>query len=224
MRLLKVRYASGDELLEHVSAAQFSDGRGIFFPTREALPVGEQILVELRFPGLANPMVFRGTVAWRRAGKHRAKLRAGVGIGFQAAEGRRWSFLIAVAKGEIVEMITRRHRRIPVNLTANWRVACDREVHQTILEDIGPGGAFLRTTELLPPGTEVVLDVQPPGSVRPLEIMGRVVWARHSDGMEGLGVEFKSRDSGGTRRLKELVRRLELLEAENIYDPNVETA
>jgi Tfp pilus assembly protein PilZ len=224
MRPLKVRYATGAELLEHVAQSQASDNRGIFFPTREALPIGEQVLVEIRFPGLANPMVFRGTVGWRRAGKHRAKLRAGVGIGFQAAEGRRWDFLIAVAKGDIVEMITRRHRRIPVHLTANWRVACDREVHKTVLEDIGPGGAFLRTTELLPPGTEVVLDVQPPGSVRPLEIMGRVVWARHSDGMEGLGVEFKSRDSGGTRRLKELVRRLEILEAEDAYDPNVEAS
>ena len=28
-------------------------------------------------------------------------------------------------------------------------------------------------------------------------------------------MEFKTRDAGGTRRLKELVRRLELLEAEN---------
>ena len=58
----------------------------------------------------------------------------------------------------------------------------------------------------------------PPGSLRPLEIAGRVAWTRHTEGEEGIGVEFKARDAGGTRRLKELVRRLEMLEAENALD------
>jgi len=126
--------------------------------------------------------------------------------------------VIAVAKGEIVEMITRRHRRLPVTLVANWRVICDRDTHHSHVEDIGPGGAFLRTTEFLPPGTEIVLDVTPPGSLRPLEIAAKVCWTRHTEGEEGIGVEFKARDAGGTRRLKELVRRLEILEAENVVE------
>ena len=65
---------------------------------------------------------------------------------------------------------------------------------------------------------QIVLDVTPPGSLRPLEIAGRVAWTRHTDGEEGIGIEFKTRDAGGTRRLKELVRRLELLEAESAMD------
>ncbi|HEY7958291.1 MAG: PilZ domain-containing protein [Polyangia bacterium] len=216
MRILRARYQSGDDFLRHYQPSL--TGGGLFFPTREAMTLGDPVVLEIRFPGLANKQMIRGFVAWRRAGKHRTKLRAGLGIEFHNAEARRRDFLIAVAKGEIVEMVTRRHRRLPVQLVANWRVVFDRETHHSHIEDIGPGGAFLRTTEFLPPGTEIVLDVTPPGSLRALEIAGRVAWTRHSDGEEGIGIEFKARDAGGTRRLKELVRRLELLEAESAMD------
>lgn len=216
MRILRARYRSGEEFMRHYQPALA--GGGVFFPTREAIPLGTPVIVEVRFPGLCNKQLVRGFVAWRRAGKHRTKLRAGLGIEFLAAEAKRRDFVVAVAKGEIVEMITRRHRRLPVTLVANWRVVCDRDTHHSHVEDIGPGGAFLRTTEFLPPGTEIVLDVTPPGSLRPLEIAAKVCWTRHTEGEEGIGVEFKTRDAGGTRRLKELVRRLEMLEAENALD------
>jgi uncharacterized protein (TIGR02266 family) len=213
MRILRARYRSGEEFLRHYQPSL--QGGGLFYPTREAIPLGDHVIVEVRFPELCNKQLLRGFIAWRRAGKHRTKLRAGLGIEFLPAEAKRRDFCLAVAKGEIAEMITRRHRRLPVQLTADWRVVLDRETHHSHVEDIGPGGAFLRTTEFLPPGTEIVLDVKPPGSLRPLEIAGRVAWTRHTEGEEGIGVEFKARDAGGTRRLKELVRRLEMLEAEN---------
>jgi uncharacterized protein (TIGR02266 family) len=216
MRILRARYQSGEDFLRHYQPSL--TGGGVFYPTREAIALGEPLIVEVRFPGLSNKQMIRGFIAWRRAGKHRTKLRAGLGIEFHAAESKRRDFLIAVAKGEIVDMITRRHRRLPVQLTASWRVVFDRETHHSHVEDIGPGGAFLRTTQFFPPGTEIVLDVTPPGSLRPLEIAGRVAWTRHTDGEEGIGIEFKSRDAGGTRRLKELVRRLEILEAESAMD------
>ena len=70
-------------------------------------------------------------------------------------------------------------------------------------------------------GQSKVLDLLGPKRnvpVRAIPIAGKVAWTRHTTGEEGLGVEFKTRDTGGTRRLKELVRRLELLEAENMHD------
>jgi uncharacterized protein (TIGR02266 family) len=216
MRIIRARYRSGEEFLRSYQPSL--TGGGLFYPTREALALGETVIVEIRFPGLSNKQMVRGFIAWRRAGKHRTKLRAGLGIEFHQAEAKRRDFLIAVAKGEIVDMITRRHRRLPVQLTANWHVVHDRESHSSHVEDIGPGGAFLRTTDFLPPGTEIVIDVTPPGSMRPLEIAGRVAWTRHTEGEEGIGIEFKTRDAGGTRRLKELVRRLEMLEAESAMD------
>jgi len=216
MRILRARYRTGEEFLRHYQPSL--PGGGVFYPTREAMELGEPVVIEVRFPGLSNKQMIRGFVAWRRAGKHRTKLRAGLGVEFHAAECKRRDFLVAVAKGEIVDMITRRHRRLPVQLTAQWHVLQDREAHQSHVEDIGPGGAFLRTTNFLPPGTEIIIDVTPPGSLRPLEIAARVAWTRHTEGEEGIGIEFKSRDAGGTRRLKELVRRLELLEAESAMD------
>lgn len=216
MRILRARYHSGDEFLRHYQPSL--SGGGLFFPTRQAIPVGEPVLVEVYYPELTNKQMLRGFIAWRRAGKHRTKLRAGLGVGFHAAEAKRRDFLLSVARGETVSMVTRRHRRLPVTLIADWRVVFDRESHHSRVEDIGPGGAFLRTTNFLPPGTEIVLDVTPPGCLRPLEIAGRVAWTRHTTGEEGIGIEFRSRDAGGTRRLKELVRRLELLEAESALD------
>src|SRR3954464_10749585 len=216
MRILRARYRSGEEFLRHYQPSLA--GGGLFFPTREAIPLGEPVLVEVRFPELCNKQLLRGFIAWRRAGKHRTKLRAGLGIELLPAEAKRRDFVLAVAKAEIVDMITRRHRRLPVTLSADWRVVLARETHHSHVEDIGPGGAFLRTTEFLPPGTEIVLDVTPPGSLRPLEIAAKVCWTRHTEGEEGIGVEFKSRDAGGTRRLKELVRRLEILEAEKVVE------
>ncbi len=213
MRILKARYRSGDEFIAHY--LPLLPGGGLFYPTREQIPVGTDLIVEIRFPELANRQMVRAFVAWRRPGRHRTGLRAGLGLELQIAENRRRDFLLAVAHGELHDQVARRHRRLPVTLTADWRVALDRETHSSNVEDIGPGGAFLRTTEFLPPGTEIVLDITPPGSLRPLAIAGKVAWTRHTTGEEGLGVEFKTRDAGGTRRLKELVRRLELLEAEN---------
>jgi Tfp pilus assembly protein PilZ len=216
MRILKARYRTSDEFLEHYLPTL--PGGGVFYPTREQIPVGTDLIVEVRYPELVNRQMMRVFVAWRRAGRHRTGLRAGLGLEFQQAETRRRDFLLAVAHGEVHDLTTRRHRRLPITLIADWRVALDRETHSSSVEDIGPGGAFLRTTEFLPPGTEIVLDITPPGSLRPLEIAGKVAWTRHTVGEEGLGVEFKTRDAGGTRRLKELVRRLEMLEAENMHN------
>ena len=77
------------------------------------------------------------------------------------------------------------------------------------LDDIGAGGAFIRSVSPPQPGTPLVLEVLPPGAAVPLSIEGRVAWARQDPGAEGFGVEFRCRDTGGLRRLKELVRRLE---------------
>lgn len=212
LRVLRARYRTGEDFLRHYQPA-FAAG-GLFFPTREVLPVGETVLIEVRFPSLANKTVLRGQIAWCRAGKHRTKIRAGLGIEFQPSEARRRDFLISVAKGltsaQDRAVVQRRHRRVPVTLPVQWRPTQERELRAGHVEDIGPGGAFLRSPALAPVGTDVVLEVIPPGSVRPVEIAGRVAWA--SETGAGFGVEFRSRDAGGMRRLKELVRRLEEME------------
>jgi Tfp pilus assembly protein PilZ len=212
MRILRARYRTGEEFLRHYQPS-FLHG-GIFYPTREQkIALGESLVVEISFPELRSRMMLRGFVAWRRPGRHRTKLRAGIGIEFLAADRHKRNYLLAVAKGEVVDMAQRRHRRLPVELQVDWRVKESKSRFQSQLEDIGPGGAFIRTTDFMQPGTEIILDVRPPGSVVPLSVAGRIAWTRHTPGEEGVGVEFKARDAGGVRRLRELVRRLESLEA-----------
>lgn len=221
MRVLRARYRNGEEFLRHYQPA-FATG-GLFFPTREVLPVGEPVLVEVRFPALANKTLLRGQVAWCRAGRHRTKIRAGLGIEFQASEARRRDYLLSAAKGVQRPAVQRRHRRLPVMLPAQWRPAQDRDLHAAQVEDIGPGGAFLRSPVQAAVGIDVVLEVVPPGSARPVEIAGRVAWAVERDGAAGFGVEFRCRDAGGTRRIKELVRRLEEMEDRNAMDNDSES-
>lgn len=217
MRVLRARYRNGEEFLRHYQPA--FEGGGVFFPTREVLPVGEPVLVEVRFPALANKLLLRGQVAWCRAGKHRTKIRAGLGIEFQESEGQRRDYLLSAAKGVLRPTVQRRHRRLPVTLPAQWRPAQERELHAGQVEDIGPGGAFLRSAFQAPVGLDVVLEVIPPGSARPVEIAGRVAWILERPDYAGFGVEFRCRDSGGTRRIKELVRRLEEVEGQSALDP-----
>jgi Tfp pilus assembly protein PilZ len=208
MRILKARYRNTGEFLAHLQSS-FASG-GIFYPTREPIPVGENVVVEVRFPELTDRQLLRGFVAWRRPARHRQKIRAGVGIEFLPTEKSKVDFLTQLAKGELERPVApRRHRRLPVELGVSWRVKEERANFSSKLDDIGAGGAFIRTTESPTPGTPLVLEVLPPGAAVPLSIEGRVAWARQEPGSEGFGVEFRCRDTGGLRRLKELVRRLE---------------
>jgi Tfp pilus assembly protein PilZ len=209
VRILRARYRNaGDFLAHHQPAFVFG---GLFYPTREAIPLGESVIVEVRFPELTDRMFLRGFVAWRRPARHSQKIRAGLGIEFLAVERKKRDFLLAVAQGELArEPASRRHRRLPVEMDVSWRVKEERSSYAARLDDIGPGGAFVRTRELQPAGTPLVLEVLPPGAAIPLAIEGRVAWASAAPGEEGFGVEFRCRDTGGLRRLKELCRRLEL--------------
>jgi Tfp pilus assembly protein PilZ len=208
MRILKARYRNTGEFLAHVQGTPESGG--IFYPTREPIPVGENVVVEVRFPELTDRVLVRGFIAWRRPARHRQKIRAGVGIEFMPSEKCKLDFLVQLARGELERPIApRRHRRLPVELGVSWRVKEDRANFSSRLDDIGAGGAFIRSVSPPQPGTPLVLEVLPPGAAVPLSIEGRVAWARQDPGAEGFGVEFRCRDTGGLRRLKELVRRLE---------------
>jgi hypothetical protein len=46
-----------------------------------------------------------------------------------------------------------------------------------------------------------------------MPLSARVCWIGQPGGEAGFGVEWKARDAGGTRRIKELVRRIESMGA-----------
>src|SRR5262245_39174383 len=176
MRILKARYRSQSEFLDQFQPP-FAFG-GLFFPTREVVALGEAVVVEVWFPGLTDRMLVRGFVSFRRAGRHRTGTRAGIGIEFLASERLKRDFLEAVANGEVDrDVAPRRHKRLPVELAVDFRVVEQRDRTPAVLGDIGPGGAFIKTLEVHPTGTPLVLSVVPPGSAAPLFIEGRVAWS-----------------------------------------------
>jgi uncharacterized protein (TIGR02266 family) len=211
MRILKARYRGGVDFLAAYQPAL--PAGGLSFPTREHVTAGEPVVVEVRFPELGDRILIRSTVMWRRGARVREGLPATVGVEFDAVDAHRRDFLVAAARGEgATRVVQRNHRRLPVSLPVRWHVKDGRDALAAVIVDIGPGGAFMRTAVPCAMGTQVVLELLPPGGAVPLSIEARVVWTRVEPGSEGLGVEFRCRDTGGLRRLKEMVRRLETVE------------
>ncbi|HVR63518.1 MAG TPA: PilZ domain-containing protein [Polyangia bacterium] len=207
MTILKAHFATGAEFIEQYLPALASGG--IFFPTRRPLAIGEQVVVSIRLGKRRSPMLMRGHVVWRRQGKHRTKTKAGIGIEFLPTEAQTRDYLVAVARGDSAEMLARRHQRLPVELPVTWQVPGDLQDNSGVLRDIGRGGAFVKTEQILPADTDVVLKVSPPGAEVAMPLSARVAWKGQPGGESGFGVEWKARDAGGTRRIKELVRRIE---------------
>lgn len=210
MHILQAKYANGAAVLQHYLPNLLHGG--LFIPTRKPLELGASVVVDVRFPELQSAVLIRGMIAWRRAGKRRMKLRAGLGVGFLASEERKREFILGVAEGRVVDLMQRRHRRLPVEIRVDWRGKSDRSWHISSLDDIGSGGAFVRTTEFLPVHSTVILEISAPGGERKLSLEAEVAWTRHTPGEEGMGLQFRCRDLGGARLLQELVRRLERYE------------
>jgi len=207
MTILKAQFPTGTAFLERY-LPELSNG-GIFFPTRRLLAIGEQVAVAIRLGRRRSPTLIRGRVVWRRPGKHSTKIKAGIGIEFLETEAQSRDYLLGVARGDAEEMVSRRHQRLPVELPVTWQVQGVLQDKIGILRDIGRGGAFVKTGEPLPAESDIVLMVSPPGAEVAMPLSARVCWKGHTGGQNGFGVEWKSRDAGGNRRIKELVRRIE---------------
>jgi len=208
MRLLLARFRSGADLLaRHLNEREHG---GIFIPTRRIVEPGEPVLVDVRLAELRDHLLLRGVVVERQRGRRNDNVRAGLYVEFLATESGRRNHMLALARGEVAPTGgKRRHRRLPIEIRVDWRVPQQTERHFDLVDDIGIGGAFLRTREQPAEGTPVVIELRPPGSNTSQSIEGRVAWRRDTPGQEGVGVEFRCRDIGGMRRLRELVRRIE---------------
>ena len=207
MTILKAHFPSGSAFLLRY-LPELPQG-GIFYPTRRMLAIGETVVVAIRLGRRRSPTLIRGQVAWRRPGKHSTKVKAGIGIRFLETETQAREYLLSVARGDSAEMVARRHQRLPVELPVLWQVQGILQDNAGILRDIGRGGAFVRTEEPLPVAGDVVLKVSPPGAEVAMPLSARIAWKGHPGGENGFGVEWKARDAGGNRRIKELVRRIE---------------
>ena len=194
---------------EFLTGYQPSGGNGgVFCPTRGKLQVGDMVSVKVRLGRRQPPMIVYGRVAWRRPGRHLLKIRAGIGVEFLPGEQAKCEYLLEMARSGASIHSRRRHERIPVDLPITWRPIGSNEGLQGKLRDVGRGGAFVLSPATVPHDSQVVLEIAPPGAEVPMAFIGRVAWTGKTGEENVFGIEWRARDAGGGRRIKELVRRL----------------
>jgi Tfp pilus assembly protein PilZ len=203
MQILKARFRGRDDFME---AYQNDRPHGaLFVATTTPLDTSEDVIVELVCDGLPNKVLIRGTVvAWRPA-LPRLRVRAGATVEFAADEDEKRRFILAALAGDVTPP-KRKHTRIPVSVPVRFRLPGSAEQIVGELTEISVGGALLRCATIPKPpmGTEIVLELLPPGGAAPMPITGRVAYHTSS----ATGLKFIYRDGGGSRRIRELIRRI----------------
>jgi Tfp pilus assembly protein PilZ len=203
MQILKVRFRTNAEFQEHYQE-ELPNG-GLFCPTTSPLPVGAPVIVELSAPALPNKVLIRGAVrAWRPA-LPRLRVRAGATVEFDNEEQEKRQFIVDTIAGDRGPSPRRRHTRLPVAVSVKYRTLEGADLQTAELTEISVGGALLSTEDPLPIDTDIILEITPPGAVSPLSISGKATYHLPNG---STGLKFIYRDGGGSRRLRELVRRL----------------
>ena len=205
MRILRVRFRTNRELLEawHDDQPQ----GGLFCPTTAPIQAGADVLCELSIPAIPNKVLIRGRVVSWRPALPRQRRRAGALIAWVEDEATKAAFVIETVRGERPAPARRRHLRLPVAMSVRWKPDGEPHYQPADLSEISEGGALLRADLPIPLGTELVVEVTPPGAVTTIAIAGT---AAYHTPRQATGIRFHYRDGGGSRRLRELVRRFRI--------------
>ena len=205
MNILRVRCRSAEDF-RSLYNTDHPDGV-IFCPTTTEVPAQTNVVVELACKGLPNKVLLRGMVMSWRPALPRLRIRAGALVRFAADEAAKRDFIVQTLMGTRPAPRKRRHTRIPVGLAVRVRIGSDLDAVEGELREISVSGCLFATRIQPAIGTDVIVDIVPPGGVTPMSISGRVLY--HA-GPSQTGVKFMFREGGGSRRLRELVRRFKL--------------
>lgn len=203
MLILKVSFRTNAEF-----EVQYQDDLqrgGLFCPTTSEIAAGTDVVIELTVPALPNKVMIRGSVQSWRPALPRLRVRAGAIVEFHAEESEKRDFLVETVRGDRESPSKRKHSRLPLEIPVRYRTGDSADMLDSHLREISVGGAMLATLESLPLDTDIILEILPPGSVSPLAISGKATYHTPTG---GTGLKFVYRDAGGSRRLRELVRRL----------------
>lgn len=203
MEIIRVRFRTNGEFEENYQS-EFEQG-GLFCPTTTKLERDQEVIVELSAPSLPNKVLIRGTVRSWRPALPRLRVRAGAVVEFNTDEAEKVRFMLETISGDRENSFKRRHTRLPVEVPVRYRTTDSADFLDSQLSEISIGGAMLHTEDPLPLDTDVILEVIPPGAVSPISISGKATYHLPNG---GTGLKFIYRDGGGSRRLRELVRRL----------------
>lgn len=205
MRLLTCAFASPTEFLDCYSV---ESAEGVLYcRTRSVLAVGQELVIEVSFPGLPNRALMRGAVSALRQGR-------GAWIRLNAGDAHSRDFLLRLARGELQpgEPVERGHRRIPVALPVTCRIEeIDDPPTERLLgltHDVGGGGAWVQAEEPPQVGTRVSIVLGPMAVAgETFRLDGRVAWIRRDARAHGFGVRFDPKGSRDAPRLRAMLRR-----------------
>jgi len=203
MNILKLRIKSADEWGE-LYQTDLPNG-GLFVPTTTELEAGDTAVVELASPQLPNKVMIRTVVRSWRPALPRLRVRAGAVVEFDGEEITKRDFVADVFSGKRGDIARRRQSRLPVSIAVRFRMTSSAAYQDGAISEISVGGAMLNTQTPLPLESDIILEVVPPGGAAPLSISGKVSYHVPTG---ATGVKFMYRDGDGSRRLRELVRRL----------------
>lgn len=203
MEIIRIRFKNAEDFLEYYKD---DEGPQLFCPTTTRLNEGSEIIVDINFPELPNRAMVRGEVVWWRPALPRLRVRAGALVAVDEEESDKIDFLMDVAEGNGDKYHKRKFVRLPVDVPVRWRPHESAEYRSGDLNEISVGGALLKSHETLPVDTEIVLELTLPGAKAPTTLAGRVTYTK--DGL-GNGIKFLYRDGGGSRRIREIIRRIQ---------------
>lgn len=203
MRRIRCHYSSGEAFVDALKTPGEENAIQVF--TTERFEPGEEVLAEVFFSGLPGKMMVRAIGKKWQSARPRLRVRAGGVLRCVGSEWRKLDFLREVASGDAKMMPRRRHVRQPVLVEIRWRRSGEPELTAATISEISEAGALLLTKEDLAVGDEIIIEITPPGSARPLEVQSVV---RNNDNPDGCGVEFVARDMGGVHRIREVIRRI----------------
>ncbi|HJZ84486.1 MAG TPA: PilZ domain-containing protein [Polyangia bacterium] len=163
---------------------------------------GEPVVVDVRLPALAKPVLLRGRVVFVDAS------RGGIWIGFHEEDRPTRDFLLEIARGEReVRALPRRSYRFPIEVQVDWQVGGSDELFIASTDDVSWNGVFVRTLSPPPVGTDVsVVLTGPRGET--LKLPGRVARTA-SGGSTGMAVRFAG-ETQERRHLRRLLRDMDL--------------
>ena len=206
MKMLTARYESPEYFLEDAEKGREALGGadGLRHVSKAEVAPGEQVFVEVDFPGLPNRVILRGTVSKVEKGDKPAAY-----VAVAQEDHGAYEFLLAAARGTPDKGVSRKHDRVPLGIPVDWQVAGSGDLIISSTDDLSTGGVQIRTLSPPPVGTKITLRLAlDPRSGETVSIPGEVVWTRQDAEFQGMGVKFLTAAGEKGRRIRELIRRI----------------
>ena len=175
----------------------------IFVPGTTNLAPGMRVDLGVLFVDGPRNFTTRGVVRWKRESLGHV-LPPGLGVELASHDEPTRDLILTYVRGKNVELKDRRDRRLPVMHAVSF--ASGDFVTNEVTEDLSKSGAFLTSSKMLEPGTEIDIKLKPEGELFALRFYGEVVWNSKPRG--GIAVRFAFPNPHAKTRFETFVDRL----------------